>query len=29
VNDNTVLIDTRGMFDGEEAKEKGFYYRRL
>ena len=29
MNDNTVLIDTRGMFDGEEANEKGFYYRRL
>ena len=29
MNDNTVLIDTRGMFDEEEAKEKGFYYRRL
>jgi UDPglucose 6-dehydrogenase/UDP-N-acetyl-D-galactosamine dehydrogenase len=24
-----VLIDVRGMFDGEEAKRKGFYYRRL
>ena len=22
-------IDVRGMFDGEEAKKKGFYYSRL
>ena len=22
-------VDVRGMFDEEEAKEKGFYYRRL
>jgi hypothetical protein len=21
-------VDVRGMFDGEEAKKKGFYYRR-
>jgi len=29
MNDKPVLIDVRGMFDGEEAKEKGFYYRTL
>ena len=29
MNDKPVLIDVRGMFDEEEAKEKGFYYRRL
>ena len=29
MNDKHVLIDVRGMFDGEEAKKKGFYYRRL
>jgi len=29
MNDTHVLIDVRGMFDGEEAKKKGFYYRRL
>ena len=29
LNDNQVLIDVRGMFDGEEAKRKGFYYKRL
>ena len=22
-------VDVRGMFNGEEAKNKGFYYRRL
>jgi len=22
-------VDVRGMFDGEEAKREGFYYRRL
>ena len=27
MNDKPVLIDVRGMFDGEEAKRKGFYYR--
>ena len=27
--DKPVLIDVRGMFDGEEAKRKGFYYKRL
>ena len=29
MNDKPVLIDIRGMFNGEEAKRKGFYYRRL
>jgi len=29
MNDAPVLIDVRGMFDGEEAKKKGFYYSRL
>ena len=29
MNDKPVLIDVRGMFDEEEAKEKGFYYRSL
>ena len=24
MNNNPVLVDTRGMFDEEEAKEKGF-----
>jgi len=29
LNNAPVLIDVRGMFNGEEAKRKGFYYRRL
>ena len=29
MNDKPVLIDVRGLFDGEEAREKGFYYRSL
>jgi len=29
VNDKPIIVDVRGMFDEEEAKEKGFYYRRL
>ncbi|NQE53404.1 hypothetical protein C5S29_07405 [ANME-1 cluster archaeon GoMg3.2] len=29
MNANPVLVDVRGMFEGEEAKEKGFYYVRL
>jgi len=29
MNGKPVLIDVRGMFDEEEAKEKGFYYKRL
>jgi len=28
-NDEPVLIDVRGVFDGEAAKRKGFYYRRV
>jgi UDPglucose 6-dehydrogenase/UDP-N-acetyl-D-galactosamine dehydrogenase len=28
-NDKPVLVDVRGMFDEEEAKEKRFCYRRL
>ena len=27
MNDKPVLVDVRRMFDGEEAKKKGFYYR--
>ena len=29
MNAKPVLIDVRGMFDGEAAKGKGFYYRGL
>jgi len=29
MNDKPIIVDVRGMFDEEEAKEKGFYYRRL
>ncbi|MGB7531723.1 MAG: nucleotide sugar dehydrogenase [Halobacteriota archaeon] len=29
MNDAPVLIDVRSMFDGEEAKKKGFYYKAL
>ena len=29
MNNKPVLVDTRGMFDEEEAKRKGFYYRKL
>ena len=29
MNDAPVLVDVRGMFDAEEAKKKGFYYRRV
>ena len=29
MNDKPVLIDVRGMFDGEEAEKEGFYYKRL
>jgi UDPglucose 6-dehydrogenase/UDP-N-acetyl-D-galactosamine dehydrogenase len=29
MNDKPVLIDVRGMFDGEEAKRKGLYYKTL
>jgi UDPglucose 6-dehydrogenase/UDP-N-acetyl-D-galactosamine dehydrogenase len=29
LNDKPVLVDVWGMFDEEEAKEKGFYYESL
>ena len=29
MNNAPVLIDVRGVFNGEEAKREGFYYRRL
>ena len=29
MNSKPVLIDVRGVFDGEEAKKEGFYYRGL
>ncbi|RLG29825.1 nucleotide sugar dehydrogenase, partial [Methanosarcinales archaeon] len=29
MNNRPIIVDVRGMFDEEEAKEKGFYYRRL
>jgi UDPglucose 6-dehydrogenase/UDP-N-acetyl-D-galactosamine dehydrogenase len=29
MNDKPIIVDVRGMFDGEEAKRKGFYYRGL
>jgi len=29
MNDAPVLVDVRSMFDGEEAKRKGFYYKAL
>ena len=29
MNDKPVLVDVRGVFNGEEAKRKGFYYRGL
>ena len=29
MNNAPVLIDIRGMFNGEEAKKKGFYYKTL
>jgi UDPglucose 6-dehydrogenase/UDP-N-acetyl-D-galactosamine dehydrogenase len=28
-NDKPVIVDVRGMFNGEEAKRKGFYYKTL
>ncbi|MEA1957386.1 MAG: nucleotide sugar dehydrogenase [Euryarchaeota archaeon] len=28
-NDKPVLVDVRGMFEEEDARKKGFYYRRL
>ena len=27
MNNKPIIVDVRGMFDEEEAKEKGFYYR--
>ncbi len=29
MNDKPVLVDVRGIFDGEEANRNGFYYRRI
>nr|QNO57260.1 UDP-N-acetyl-D-mannosamine dehydrogenase [Methanosarcinales archaeon ANME-1 ERB7] len=29
MNSKPVLIDVRGLFDGEETKRKGFYYKEL
>ena len=29
MDEGAVVVDVRGMFDGGEAEEKGFYYRRL
>ena len=29
MNSKPLLIDVRGLFDGEAAKRKGFYYKRL
>jgi len=29
MNDKPIIVDVRGMFDEEEAKKKGFYYRRV
>ena len=29
MNNAPVLIDVRGMFNGEEAKREGFYYKAL
>jgi len=29
MNNKPIIVDVRGMFDEEEAKEKGFYYRSL
>ena len=29
MNDKPVLIDIRGLFDGEEAGRRDFYYRSL
>jgi len=29
MNEKPVLVDIRGMFDGEEAKRKGLYYKTL
>jgi UDP-N-acetyl-D-mannosaminuronate dehydrogenase len=29
MNDKPIIVDVRGLFDGEEVKKKGFYYSRL
>ena len=29
MNNKPIIVDVRGMFDEEESKEKGFYYRCL
>lgn len=29
MNDKPVLIDVRGMFDKEEVRRRGFYYKSL
>jgi len=29
INNNPVLVDVRSVFNGEDAKGKGFYYKRL
>ena len=29
MNDKPVLVDVRGMFDEQEARRKGIYYRSL
>ena len=29
MNNNPVLVDVKGVFNGEDAKGKGFYYKRL
>ena len=29
MNNKPIIVDVRGMFNGEEAKRKRFYYRRL
>jgi len=29
MNNKPIIVDVRGMFDGEEANEKGFYYKTL
>ncbi|NQE52266.1 hypothetical protein C5S29_01635 [ANME-1 cluster archaeon GoMg3.2] len=29
MNDTPIIVDVRGMLNEEEARRKGFYYRRL
>jgi len=29
MNNKPIIVDVRGMFDEEEAKRKGFYYKRI